>query len=286
MCASTDADVNDDQSRRDATERQRVLIEANERLRAASEAKSRFLAHLSHELRTPLNAILGYVQLLKARGGLDAKQQAGLGTIEQSGQHLLSLVDDILDLARVEADKLALAPVPVDLPALLAMVGDVVREQAERKALRFVCEAAPDLPCSVRTDARRLRQILLNLLGNAVKFTDHGEVRLRAHAQRCGGQARVRFEVADTGIGIAPGDCERLFRPFEQLGTAAYRAGGAGLGLSISQALARLMGSEIRVHSHAQRGSCFSFELSLQVLDAPTSGEGAGAPCRPARVQS
>jgi CheY-like chemotaxis protein len=155
----------------------------------------------------------------------------------------------------------------VDLPAFLAVVVDIVRVRAEEKSLLFRYEGANDLPRTVLVDEMRLRQILLNLLGNAVKFTDAGEVRLRAAVRPQGSRAMMRFEVWDTGIGMSPEAMQRLFQPFEQVSDVRHRSGGAGLGLSISQALARLMGGEVQVQSMPGKGSCFTFELELAVLD-------------------
>ncbi len=250
-------------------QRTRDLSEANHALQQANEAKRTFMASMSHELRTPLNAILGYAQLLKLGSGLTERQLAGLNTIEQGGQHLLALITDILDLARVEAGKLLLSPKPLDLRGFLGVVADIIRVRAEEKMLVFRCELAPDLPGSVQADEQRLRQILLNLLGNAIKFTDAGEVALRVSARPRNGRTRLAFTITDTGIGIAPQDQARLFRPFEQVSDARRRVNGAGLGLSISQALTRLMGSEIVVQSTVGQGSTFGFELELPVLDAP-----------------
>ena len=255
-------------------QRTRDLSEANRALQAANEAKRTFMASMSHELRTPLNAILGYAQLLKLGPGLTERQRAGLDTIEQGGQHLLALITDILDLARVEAGKLVLDPKPMDLRGFLAVVTDIIRVRADEKTLLFRCELAPGLPRTVMADEQRLRQVLLNLLGNAVKFTDAGEVVLRVDARRHGPRARLDVEIADTGIGICSEDQARLFRPFEQVSDARRRVNGAGLGLSISQALTRLMGSEIVVRSVPGQGSRFSLALDLPVMDAPAATPG------------
>ncbi len=244
------------------------LSEANQRLQTANKAKSTFMANMSHELRTPLNAILGYAQLLKLGDGLSERQLAGLATIEQGGQHLLALINDILDLARVEANKLGLEPVPVDVAACLGAVVDIMRVRAEQKLLEFRYEETQPLPRTVLADERRLRQILLNLLGNAVKFTDKGHVSLRVVAESGETDALLRFEIADTGVGIRAEDLAHLFSPFEQVGDARRRCGGAGLGLSISQALARMMGSEIQACSELGRGSRFSFALRVPLVEA------------------
>ena len=253
--------------------REKALAEA---VRLARQ-RSDFLAQMSHELRTPLNAILGYAQILRRdTQQLTKRQAAGLATIQESGQHLLTLINDILDLARIEAGKLALYPIEIDLALFLRIVGDIIRVKAEEKSLLFTQVAAPDLPVSVKADDKRLRQILLNLLGNAVKFTDRGEIILRvqriasSHPGKDGeAMARLRFEVQDSGIGMSDEQLIRLFQPFEQVGEANRREGGTGLGLAISQQLIHLMGGNIQVKSQLGRGSLFWFELELPVSMAP-----------------
>ena len=258
-----------------AVDRERKAAEAA-REAALAEAvglareRSNFLAQMSHELRTPLNAIIGYAQLLKReRLPLNERQAAGLATIHESGQHLLTLINDILDLARVEAGKMDLHPAAVHLGAFLRVVVDIMRVKAEEKGLSFHYEPAADLPEAVMIDETRLRQVLLNLLGNAVKFTDRGSVSLRVSTappdpNDGDGAMRLRFEVADSGIGMSAQQRERLFQPFEQVGDARRRAAGTGLGLAISQQLVRLMGGTIRVDSAPGKGSTFSFELAVR----------------------
>jgi signal transduction histidine kinase len=262
-----------------AVDRERKAAEAA-REAALAEAvglareRSVFLAQMSHELRTPLNAIIGYAQLLRReRLPLNERQAAGLATIHESGQHLLTLINDILDLARVEAGKMTLHPVPVHLGAFLRVVVDIMRVKAEEKGLSFHYELAAGLPDTVTIDETRLRQVLLNLLGNAVKFTDRGAVSLRVTATAPDPQdedatTRLRFAVADSGIGMSAQQVGRLFRPFEQVADAQRRAGGTGLGLAISQQLMRLMGSTIEVASEPGKGSTFSFELAVKAAAA------------------
>ena len=260
-----------------AVDRERKAAEAA-REAALAEAvglarqRSNFLAQMSHELRTPLNAIIGYAQLLRRDARKLSEQQAtGLATIHESGQHLLTLINDILDLARVEAGRLVLHPSAVHLDAFLQIVVDIMRVKAEEKGLAFDYELAPDLPAAVAIDETRLRQVLLNLLGNAVKFTDSGTVSLRVFpAPGRGGDAttRLRFEVADSGIGMSAQQRGRLFQPFEQVADLKRREGGTGLGLAISQQLVRLMGGNIEVVSEPGKGSMFSFELAVQVADS------------------
>jgi signal transduction histidine kinase/DNA-binding response OmpR family regulator len=233
---------------------------------SANKAKSIFLANMSHELRTPLNAILGYAQLLKRDAGLSERQGTAARTIHQSGTHLLTLITDILDLSKIEAGKFELHPAPFDLRGFLGGIADIIRVRAEEKVLTFTCDAPPELPDFVLADEKRLRQVLLNLLGNAIKFTDHGQVGLHVSiASRSGNDAILCFEVRDTGVGIPEDQIEAIFQPFEQVGEVQRRSGGTGLGLSISSKLVELMGSEILVKSKAGAGSSFSFQLAMPI---------------------
>jgi PAS domain S-box-containing protein len=241
---------------------------AKERAEIASTAKSAFLASMSHELRTPLNAILGFAQLLRMDGALDARQRKGLGIIHRSGDHLLALINDLLDLSRIEAGKVELHPARFDLPQSMQAVAELIRVKADEKGLAFVYLPAADLPPAAEADETRLRQVLLNLLSNAVKFTDRGEVRFTVELlERDAQRGRLRFQISDTGVGIAKSELERIFQPFEQVGDIARRSGGSGLGLSISSELLRLMGSRIEVSSEPGRGSRFSFELTLPLCE-------------------
>ena len=239
-----------------------ALVAAKEKAEVASRAKSAFLAHMSHDLRTPLNGILGFAQILQRDSALTPAQARAVAAIHQSGEHLLALISDILDLAKIEAGKFELMSDPFDLQDTLRVVVEIVRMRAEQKPqLKLSCELADDLPAAVRGDEQRLRQVLLNLLDNAVKFTAAGEVSLRA---RFVAPSRIRLEVADTGIGMSEEECARLFQPFAQGGDAQQRRSGTGLGLVISQRFVRLMGGNIELRSEPGVGTRVSFEI-----DAP-----------------
>jgi signal transduction histidine kinase/CheY-like chemotaxis protein len=232
---------------------------------SATRAKSQFLANMSHELRTPLNAILGYAQILERDGGLTERQRRGLTTIERSGTHLLALINDVLDLSRIEASKFTLEVQPVALAPFIDGIVDIIRVKADEKLLQFVSILEADLPAAVLCDEKRLRQVLLNLLGNAVKFTQAGKVSLRVQGRphTVEGEARLRFTVQDSGVGMSTEELQRIFQPFEQAGDMARRASGTGLGLAISAQLVNLMGGHIAVQSQPGEGSLFWFELAL-----------------------
>jgi signal transduction histidine kinase/DNA-binding NarL/FixJ family response regulator len=236
---------------------------------AANRSKSAFLASMSHELRTPLNAILGYAQILQRDHSLGERQSAAIATIHNSGEHLLRLINDILDVSKIEAGKLDIYPGVVPLTGFFNEIGAIVGVKAEQKHLELTIDVAPELPAAVQADEKRLRQVLLNLLGNAVKFTEHGRIVLRVRRLDApAGSARLRFEISDTGIGIGPQQLEAIFQPFEQAGDMRQRLGGTGLGLSISRQLLRLMGGDIEVRSMVGVGSTFSFELELPIASA------------------
>ena len=259
----------------DITEAKRAeqeLMHAKERADVANQAKSAFLARMSHELRTPLNAVLGYAQILQRDQGLEERQRAGLGTIQRSGEHLLTIINDVLDLAQVEAGKMRLYPEVVDLPEFLRVVADIVRVKAQEKDLPLEFALAPEVPRAVQADEKRLRQVLLNLLGNAVKFTEHGNVALGVQQiARLGEQARLRFEVRDRGVGIAADKLETIFQPFEQAGEGKQRLGGTGLGLAISRQLVELMGGHIQAESEPGAGSRFWFDIDVPAAEAAAS---------------
>jgi CheY-like chemotaxis protein len=257
---------------------------------------------MSHELRTPLNGILGYADILRRRAGEASPLAEGLDIIQQSGEHLLTLINDVLDLARIEAGKIDLHPAPVDLPDFLRQILGIVRARAEAKHLTLRYEEQSPLPARILADETRLRQVLLNLLGNAVKFTDRGQVTLRVStldtrysiletdqvniqspvsnsqspvsSVQC--PVSLRFEVEDTGPGIAPEQLACIFEPFEQTGGVAKRTEGAGLGLAISRQIVQLMGGQLQVQSVVGQGSTFWFDVDLPVTavveqERPTS---------------
>ena len=249
---------------------QRKVMEAareaalNEAQRLA-QMRSAFLARMSHELRTPLNGILGYAQNLLHDEAVSERQSAGLNIIQQSGDHLLGLINDLLDHAKIESDRLDLNIGDVSPVELLRAVEGIIRVRAEQKNLMFTCEADAALPGVIRGDGQRLRQVLLNLLSNAVKFTDSGQVSLRVQFSA---PDRLRFDVSDSGVGIKEDQWETIFQPFEQAGDASRRIGGTGLGLAISRQLVGLMGGEIKVESRTGEGSTFSFEIAVEVVQS------------------
>ena len=253
----------------DLTERKRAEAERDARHAAEADnrAKSAFLANMSHELRSPLNGILGFAQILERDPALGERQLAGVNVIKSSGEHLLTLINDILDLAKIEAGKITLAPGDFRLAPFMQSIADLIGVKAIQKGLELACELAPDLPHSVRTDEKRLRQVLLNLLSNAVNFTDHGQIVLRG---RFTPPDRLGFEVQDTGIGIAPDQLQRIFEPFEQASDPQRRLTGTGLGLAISRQYVRLMGGEIQVDSRLGKGSIFRFEIDAPAVQAST----------------
>ncbi len=255
----------------DTTLREVVATEraARHAAEAANRAKSEFLANMSHELRTPLNAVLGFAQLLATDEGLSAGQSRRLGLIHESGKHLLALIDDILDLARIESGRVELRREPVKLAPLLQGVVDMMQVKAREKQLSFTFVAGAGLPPAVIADERRLRQVLLNLLGNAIKFTDQGTVWLRADAQPSQpGQVLLRLEVQDSGVGMQADDLERIFEPFEQVGDLQRRSGGTGLGLAITRSLVHEMKGHVKVRSEPGVGTCFDVLLPLPLADA------------------
>jgi signal transduction histidine kinase/CheY-like chemotaxis protein/purine-cytosine permease-like protein len=237
-----------------------ALQSAKDQADLANQAKTRYVAGMTHELRSPLNSILGYTQILLKNPQVEDWMRETLATMHHSGQHMRTLIDGSLELARIEAGRLRLDPVSLSLAELLEDVEGMLRPQAESKGLRFSVQIEGTAPTYIRADAKRLRQILINLLSNAVRFTEHGEIVLRLDFR----QHVTRIEVIDTGNGIAPQDQERIFLPFER-GSAGRRSSetGTGLGLTITNLLTKLMGGELTVSSAPGKGSTFTVRLYL-----------------------
>ncbi|MCF4965743.1 hybrid sensor histidine kinase/response regulator [Nostoc sp. CMAA1605] len=228
----------------------------------ANQAKSEFLANMSHELRTPLNGILGYAQILQRNESLTPKARNGIDIIYQCGSHLLSLINDVLDLAKIEARKLELHPVPFHFPSFLESVVEINRIRAEQKGIAFNFHTDTQLPVGIAADEKRLRQVLINLLGNAIKFTDRGSVTLKVTSNN----QKIRFHIEDTGAGMTPEEIAKIFLPFEQVGDTKKQTEGTGLGLAITQQIISLMQSEIHVQSTPGVGSSFWFEVELEAI--------------------
>ena len=241
-----------------------ALQKAKEASEAANAAKSRYVTGLSHELRTPLNSILGYTQILQRDAGMPGQHQDALATIFRSGSHLLSLIDGLLDVAKIEAGKLNLELTEIPFPEFIHQLERMFTPQAEEKGLRFRLETSGRMPAVVRGDEKRVRQILINLLGNAVRFTDSGEVCLRVSYLR----ETASFEIVDTGIGIDPEQIERIFQPFER-GDLMRQDNGVGLGLTVTRMLTSLMGGELSVKSVLDQGTSFQVRLFLSEVRVP-----------------
>jgi PAS domain S-box-containing protein len=258
---------------RDITERKRgeeTLRQAKMAADAASRAKSAFLANMSHEIRTPMNAILGYTQLLERDPKLAPEQKKHLEVITRSGEHLLELINDVLEMSRIESGHRKLNRGDLDLSGLLDELTRVFRARAAAKLLRFEVHRAPDLPRHIVTDGSKLRQILVNLVGNAVKFTGEGGVTVRAEARHGqAGDVRMTVEVEDTGPGIGHEKLDELFRPFAQARVGIHAQGGTGLGLALSREFARLLGGDITLESRPGQGSVFRLEIPIEVGSAP-----------------
>ena len=250
---------------RDITERKRY----EQSLQQANRAKSVFLANMSHEIRTPMNAILGFSQLMLRDQDLTARQCQYLGTINRSGEHLLALINDILEMSKIEAGRTTLNLSTFDLPVLLKDLEMMFRVRTDEKKLSFSVEMIGDVPQYIVTDINKLRQVFINLLGNAVKFTEQGGIGLRVRADREGAKGSfLRVEIEDTGPGISPDELDKLFRHFEQTKTGRETGSGTGLGLAISQEFVRLMGGTVTVNSQVGKGSVFAIRLPLKEGDA------------------
>ena len=262
----------------------RRLGDARVEAESASRAKSVFLANMSHELRTPFHGLLGMMSLLQETP-LTAQQSGFLRTARDSAHHLLAILNDILDISKLESGNLQIAPEPVDLPKLVREVEALMRVQAQSRGLLLDVAIAPGVPRWVLADPTRLKQILFNLLSNAVKFTPSGGVELGVR-EGAGAQAgQVLFAVLDTGIGMDAATMERVFHRFVQAdGTTSRRHGGTGLGLEISRSLARLMGGDLTVASHVGEGSCFTLALPLPGIEPPVPAVATGAPADAGRA--
>lgn len=255
---------------RDISDRKTAELEiwrAKEAAEAANRTKSEFLANMNHELRTPLNGILGYAQILQRDPATTPKQQKGLGVIYQCGSHLLTLINDILDLSKLEVQKMDLYPQDFHFANFLTTTVEICRIKAEQKGIAFHFHPS-NLPTAVHADDKRLRQVLLNLLSNAVKFTDFGSVTFTVEVVGNSETAptpstRIRFQVEDTGIGIPKEKLQSIFLPFEQAGKRDRNSEGTGLGLAISQQIVQMMGSSIQVSSTLGKGSSFWFEVDM-----------------------
>lgn len=238
--------------------------EARRQAESANRAKSEFLANMNHELRTPLNAIIGFSQLLSGHPN-ESKQRSYLNIIKRNGEHLLSLINQVLDLSKIEAGKITLNNHNFDLYQLLDEIEELFRTRAEKKALDFIFERASELPRYIHTDAVKLRQILINILGNAIKFTEHGEVILKINAGPLNNEhsslVNLQFSVSDTGPGIASEEVSNVFRPFMQTAAGRELQEGAGLGLTISRKFVELMGGSITIDSEKERGATVKFNI-------------------------
>jgi signal transduction histidine kinase/DNA-binding NarL/FixJ family response regulator len=232
---------------------------AEEAAEAANRAKSEFLANMSHELRTPLNGILGYTQIFKKYKNLTDQQKNGIGIIHQCGEHLLTLINDILDISKIEARKMELYAKEFHFPEFINGIYEICRIRAEQKGIELIYKTLSPLPKAIRADEKRLRQVLINLLGNAVKFTEKGSITFKVGYQ----EGKLRFQVEDTGIGIAQQQLEEIFLPFQQVGEESRKTEGTGLGLAISRQLVELMSASLNVKSTLGKGSIFWFDLDV-----------------------
>lgn len=259
------------------------LVEARDLARAASESKSEFLANMSHEIRTPMTSILGYTDLLQTEAVDAEEKDSYLRTIQRNGQHLLTIINDILDLSKIEAGKMTIEKIACNPHRIIREVSDLLAERAERKEIELISTVSGTIPATIQTDPTRLRQVLMNLVGNAIKFTSDGSVTLEL-AYDPEHPERISFHVRDTGIGLSANQVATLFQPFSQAdATTTRRFGGTGLGLTISQRLVEMLGGTISVESVLGEGSTFTAGIATGSLDGvefldPNSEEEAPAP--------
>lgn len=254
------------------------LLHAREQAEAANQAKSTFLANMSHELRTPLNAIMGFARILRTRSVSPARSDEYLDIIYRSGNHLLTLINDVLDIAKIEAGRITLSPEPLDLYALLDDLESLFQLRVQNKDINLIADCHTDVPQTICADEARLRQVLINLLSNAIKFTQHGTVTLsvatvapispdKNNQPSHNDLVTLHFRVSDTGPGISADDLDEIFKPFVQTEVGRQSQEGTGLGLAISRTLVQLMGSDLQVSSIVREGSTFWFDLTVPVID-------------------
>ncbi|MEB3882078.1 GAF domain-containing protein [Lyngbya sp. CCY1209] len=265
------------------------LKQAAHAANAANRAKSEFLANMSHELRTPLNAILGFTQLLQRDRTLASKHQDYIKIISHSGQHLLELINDVLEMSKIEAGRVTFDRAKFDLHSTLRAIEAMLNLKAESKGLNLRFDIEEDVPQAIETDESKLRQVLINLIGNAIKFTEQGTVTLRVSVLRKvnsdrDGRTVLKFEIRDTGCGISEEEMHELFQAFKQTRSGRESQQGTGLGLVISQRFVKLMGGEIEVSSELGRGSCFGFQIPVLLGDGPVPGGGDSQLSRGLRV--
>lgn len=270
----TASDITERKQAEDALRQSEAKLKAaKETADKANQAKSEFLSKMSHELRTPLNAILGFTQVLARDHTLTSQQQEHLGIISRAGEHLLSLINDVLEMSKIEAGKIELYENSFDLFYLLNSLNEMFCLKAKSKGLQLIFEQSPNLPKYIKTDESKLRQVLINLLGNAIKFTEKGGVVLRVSNDNCKQPIKLLFEIEDTGFGISDEELKILFNPFIQTSTGKNSQSGTGLGLPISRQFIQLMGGDIVVNSRLGEGSIFKFGINIKLaepIEVPT----------------